>query len=67
MTKIERAALLECLAAVESMSALFSISNINLSSESFYNRMAVISNSTHGLMMALNNESAGGSSVEVAE
>lgn len=64
MTKIERAALLECLAAVESMSAL--LSN-NCSIEVVYDRMAVISNSVHGLVVALNNESAGGPSVEIKE
>ena len=62
MTKIERAALLECLAAVESISALLSF---DCESQLIYNRMAVISNSAHGLMMALNNESAGGPSVEL--
>ena len=64
MTKIERAALLECLAGIESISGMFSV-ECETDLEVFYNRMAVISNSAHGLMMALNNESAGGSSTEI--
>lgn len=56
MTKIERAALLECLAAVESISAL--LSN-NCDIEIVYDRMSVISNSVHGLTVALNNEFCG--------
>lgn len=64
MTKIERAALLECLAAVESMASLLS-NNCDISI--VFDRMAVISNSAHGLVVALNNESAGGPSVEIKE